>query len=227
MPKVLKNPTNNKLKSKMFEFIDRTWNPLAGECKTVGICQSYCWAKDIAKRYNLRKYLGDHRLCDALLKKKFGAENFVFVCSMNDLFDPTVPSWMINKILDAIRVSPATFLLLTKNPCRYKNFDVPSNCVCGATVETDVLGDCSERLVSMRDLKHKRKMVSVEPIMKFSPNFLSKLVACKLEFVAVGYDNYFNKLDEPSKEITEILIVGLRAWGVKVYEKAIREKWNK
>jgi len=223
MPRILMNPTNNKVKSKMFPFITKSWNPLGGECI---INCSYCWAKDIAKRYGMKKYLGDHRLFPATLNKKFKADDFVFVCSMLDLFDPTVPSWMINKVLDKIRVSPAQFLLLTKVPCRFKNFDVPENCVCGATVETDLSHDGTSRLISMKYLEHPRKMVCVEPIMRFTPSFLSKLVAIRPELVAVGYDNYCNRLDEPLKELTEMLIKGLEDWGVKVYKKTIREKWT-
>lgn len=211
-----------RTKSKMFSFITATINPLGGNCK---IGCSYCWARSLAKRLNMKKYLGEHRLFPSSFKKKFKEKDFVFVCTMVDLFESTVPACMIQQVLDYIEVSPATFLLLTKNPKRYFDFRIPLNCVCGATIETD-LGDLGDRFLFMRELKHPRKMVSVEPILRFSPLFLHRLIAIGPEFVAVGYDNYDNKLDEPSRLLTEMLISNLEAWKIKVYRKTIREKWN-
>jgi hypothetical protein len=172
----------------------------------------------------MKKYIGEARLFPQELRKVFHEEDFVFVSDMRDLFDPNVPTAMIQKVLDFIEKSPATFLLLTKFPRRYLEFPrLPTNCVAGATIETD-LGFRDDRFYSMTQLEHSRKMVAIEPIMMFSPNFIRRLLPIQPEFVAVGYDNYGNGLDEPSLEITEILILGLEAYGIKVYRKSIREK---
>jgi protein gp37 len=208
----------------MFSFITVTWNPVGGECNTKGICKKYCWARRLAKNLKMRKYSGSHRIFHAQLNRKFKKDDFVFVCDMKDLFEITVPNHIIQSVLDKIKDSPARFLLLTKNPVRYFSFDLPSNCVAGATIETDL--HRFDRLASMRDLKHK-KMVSVEPILCFSPKFLWWILAIKPEFVVVGYDNYKNRLDEPSLDMTRALIRGLKAHKIKVYEKTVREKWDK
>jgi len=205
---------------RMFEFITRTWNPVGGECN---IKCSYCWARKLIQKFKMQKYMGEARLFPQEFNRFFSVDDFVFVSDMRDLFEPSVPTAMIQKILDFIEKSPATFLLLTKNPRRYLEFHIPANCVCGATIETD-LGFRDDRFYSMTQLEHPRKMVAIEPIMRFSPNFIRSLLLIQPEFVAVGYDNYKCGLDEPSLEITEILISGLEAYGIKVYRKTIREK---
>ena len=207
-------------RSKMFPFITHVWNPVGGECQ---IKCSYCWARKLAKKYKMVKYQGEARLFPQEFRKVFYEGDFVFVCDMRDLFEPSVPTAMIQKVLDFIEKSPATFLLLTKKPRRYLEFHIPANCVCGATIETD-LGFRDDRFYSMTQLEHPRKMIAIEPIMQFSPYFIQHLLPIQPEFVAIGYDNYGCGLDEPSLAITEILILGLEAYGIKVYRKSIREK---
>jgi len=220
----------NKM-SRMFPFITETINPLAGECshKCIG-----CWAVAFAKRLKFAKYQGLPRIDEKQITFRFEKGEFVFVQDMSDLFAENVPRALILRVLVQISKSPeAMFLLLTKNPKRYSEFDIPSNCVCGATIETDLDNELSnapsrtERIQAMITLKHPHKMVSVEPIRYFTPKFLRKLLLIQTEFVAVGYDNYDNHFDEPKLEITEILINGLEAYGIKVYRKTIRRAWNK
>jgi protein gp37 len=210
---------------KMFSWITKTWNPLGGEC--LHQC-SYCWARKTQEKFALQKYLGKPRLFVKEFKHNFKETDFVFVCDMTDLFGAWVPSDMIQHILDRINLSQATFLLLTKNPSRYSEFEIPPNCVCGATIESDLDHELTgpprdTRIKAMINLQHPRKMVSIEPIMQFSPEFLLKIRMIQPEFVALGYDNYNNGLPEPKLEITEILISGLEL-STKVYRKTIREK---
>lgn len=176
----------------------------------------------------MKRYVGKPTLLEKELLKPFKETDFVFVCDMIDLFGHWVPKWIIDTVLNRIRTSNATFLLLTKNPARYSEFEIPVNCVCGATIESDIDHELTGppetlRLTAMSNLKHSRKMVSIEPIMWFSPNFIRHLLPIQPEFIAVGYDNYGCDLDEPSLEITEILISGLEVHGIKVYRKSIRE----
>jgi protein gp37 len=177
----------------------------------------------------MKKYQGETQIYYKELGKirRYGKDAFVFVEDMSDLM--AAPKEYILKVLEAISESPATFLLLDKNPLRYLEFELPENVVAGATIETDIDWKVSKapiplyRIRAMQNLKHKRKMVSVEPIMKFSPQFIRQLLLIQPEFVAVGYDNYNNHLPEPPLEITEILISGLEAYGIKVYRKTMRE----
>jgi protein gp37 len=119
----------------MFPFITSTWNPLGGEC--LHNC-SYCWAKELAKKYNMKKYTGKPTLSIKELSRVFQHKDFVFTCDMCDLFGEWVPTEFIQRILDRMLTSQATYLLLTKNPARYLEFDLPKNCVAGATIETDL-----------------------------------------------------------------------------------------
>jgi len=204
----------------MFPFITKTWNPVGGEC---GIGCYYCWARQLIKKYGMKKYQGEPRLFISELQKTFTKDDFVFVCDMRDLFEPNVPSAMIQQVLNYIAKSSATFLLLTKNPHRYLEFAIPQNCVCGATIETDIDGRIG-RFISMRELKHPRKMIAIEPIMEFTPEFQDWIFSICPEFIAVGYDNYGNHLSEPELEDVLALIHGCENRGVRVYRKTLREK---
>lgn len=213
--------------SRMFPFITETWNPIGGACPHGCV---YCWAKALAKRYDMPKYQGPHRLYTKGLKRNFKEEDFVFVQDMSDLFAETVPNGMIQSVLSRIKEFPnTTFLLLTKNPSRYLEFDIPENCVCGATIETNLNGDLGNaplrriRIKAMELLNHSRKMVSIEPIMQFSVRFIHQLFRIHPEFVAVGYDNYNNHLDEPKLVFTEGLIDKIEAFGIKVYRKTLHD----
>lgn len=215
----------------MFPFITKTWNPLCGQCFH-DCC--YCWAKSLIKRHAMPKYVGRHRLDEKQMRRRFNKGDFVFVQDMSDLFAITVPHEMINKILEAIRQSPeAQFLLLTKNPRRYGEFDLPENTVAGATIETDIQRHLTEvspnapsyndRLVGLAAIDHPT-MISIEPIMAFSYGFLMDLIIIKPDFVAIGFDNYNNNLPEPSLKQAEGLAEALEELGFKVYRKTMRDK---
>jgi hypothetical protein len=211
--------------SRMFPFITATWNPLGGEC--LHNCK-YCWAKQLSKRYGHTKYQGPPKLYEKELSRVFQHQDFVFVCDMCDLFGAWVPKEMIQRVLDRMLTSQATFLLLTKNPVRYLEFDLPKNCVAGATIETDYPLTVSsaptpmDRLAAMRQLKH-RKMLSIEPIMIHSESFKYMVAGCGPEFIAIGYDNYKNNLEEPMLGHVEDLIELIESFGIKVYKKTMRE----
>jgi protein gp37 len=215
--------------AKMFEFITKVWNPLGGEC--LHNC-SYGWCKKLIKQYGMQKYTGKARLFDKELLKSFSKDDFVFVCDMCDLFGEWVPSDLIRTIVSFANASPAQFLFLTKNPKRYKEFAFAFNCVLGATIECDMNFKVNSeaptpysRLDEMKHLKHSRKMVSVEPIMNYTEDFLYELLDIKPEFIAVGYDNYNNGLPEPYLAKTMGLIMCLENNGIKVYRKTLREKF--
>ncbi len=180
----------------------------------------------------MKKYLGEPYLDEHQLKRTFKQEDFVFVCDMNDLFGEWVPKQMIQKIIDYISTSKATFLLLTKNPKRYLEFNLPKNCVAGATIETDkeyftgYAPNRLDRIKTMQELQHPRKMVSIEPIMTPSHDFAKSIIKIKPEFIAVGYDNYKNKLVEPDLTLTEYMIFEFEASGIKVYRKTLRKPNN-
>lgn len=226
---------------RMFEFITTSWNPLGGACQYN--CR-YCWAKRLIEQKKMAKYVGEARLYGGELGREFKDGDFVFVQDMSDLFGPWVNRVDILAVLDVIANSPkADFLLSTKNPKRYLEFaDVlPENAVCGCTVESTMYLDSGvslapsplsriDAMTMLADMVDNRLFFSVEPIMEFShPLFAEALTRRRRELwaVAVGYDNYGNKLPEPSLEKTMQFIELLeKKAGVKVFRKSLREAWN-
>lgn len=230
----------------MFPFITKTWNPLGGECLHHCV---YCWAQGpegLAKTRNMEKYLGKTSLINKEFKRKtmFSGHAFIFVCDMLDLFGRWVPNLYIIRVLNFCRdQKPTPFLLLTKNPEAYFHFfdNIPFNCYMGCTIESNRdypelsrAPPQSKRLELMVKLSHAiyrnhilqqgRIFISIEPILDFDYEpFVSKLLKMHPWAVAVGYDNYGNKLPEPSLVKTMQLIDRLEKAGITVYRKTLRE----
>lgn len=217
--------------TKMFSCVTGTWNALGGRCPHDCV---YCWSmgeKGLVERFNMKKYRGEIRLFEREFKRKFKDGEFIFVQDMSDLFADEVPAEYIIRVLRHIEKFPkATFLLLTKNPKRYYTLDIPKNCICGATIESDIDHKVSnvmspvERGFGLWVKQHPRKMISIEPIMEFNFNrFVALIKTVSPEFVYVGFDNYDNNLPEPSIEKVDILVRRLSKF-TEVREKPSVEK---
>jgi protein gp37 len=193
----------------------KTWNPVIG---CLYGC-SYCWAKRFAleRLSHTEKYKDGFapKLAESELNRRF-RNQFVFVSDMGELFGDWVPKDWILRVIEATRRSPSSdFLFLTKNPKRYMEFSslCRDNIVLGATIETSrVYGfskapPVTERARAMAELKYKRKYVSIEPISDFDFDpFVEMIENISPERVAVGYDNWNNRLPEPSLLKTKQLI---------------------
>ena len=131
------NSTNDNI-----EWAKWSWNPMTG-CKHG--CK-YCYARDIANRYYEHKFephFYPKRLsAPQNTKIPKGKENLpgyknVFLCSMSDIGGEWVPIEWVNTIIDVMNKSPEwTYLLLTKNPKKYLEFEWPLNTWLGATADT-------------------------------------------------------------------------------------------
>lgn len=197
----------------------------------------------MVNKFNMEKYRGEPRIVKKELNKRLSPDTLYFVQDMSDLFAETVPSEIIETVLDRLRDNPRTdFLLLTKNPKRYFNYfyKIPSNCILGATIETN--RDTSqfskaptpyERYVNMWALQNwvengdtleQDTMISIEPIIDFDMDeFVSRIKILNPKFVYIGYDNYNNGLPEPSLSKTKTLIKNLEKF-TTVRLKTIRER---
>ena len=230
--------------SRMFPFITHTVNPVAGgffntpdgEIVACPYSCSYCWARTMINRYKYPKYQGPYRIHPAALKN-YKQEDFPFVQDMTDIGAPGIPKEVIFDVIVWAGSQPCPMLFLSKNPgfyLKYLNY-WPENAVLGATIESDLLGVTQfskapapiSRLNAMiglkRKLRGKRKLfVSIEPIMRFSGDFVKQLRKIEPWGVAVGYDNYKNGLPEPSLAVTKDLIAELEDF-TTVYIKTLRD----
>jgi len=229
---------NSEKCPKMFNIVGETWNPVTG---CIHNC-NYCWARKLAlsKLRNSRRYRNGFipRLNPEEFRKSFKG-GIVFVSDMGDLFNVHVKDEWIMRVIRHIRKFPDTFFLfLTKNPARYQEFigHFPRNVILGTTIETDdddlylkhrisSAPIPSRRYKAMKELNWPCKFVSIEPILDFNlDNFVKWIRDIAPFMVYVGYDNYNNKLPEPSLKKTMALIEKLSRFTL-VVRKTIRPAW--
>lgn len=233
--------------SRMFPFITKTWSPIAGgfsiEKKKIYACPyrcRYCWACLLINKFpkgNLgKKYTGPYRIHEPAMKPWFKADDFVFIQCMSDIGAPNIPTKIVAKVLEYPRNRPEIqFLLLTKSDSFYGEYmhEIPDNCVCGITMETDYsISDKitraphpEKRLDNLIWLKsyypQLKTFICIEPIMDFSENFAEKVKKAEPWAVAVGYDNYNMGLPEPELSKTKELILEIEKY-TTVYKKTLR-----
>jgi hypothetical protein len=108
----------------------------------------------------------------------------------------------------------------------------PENLVLGATIETNRTYNVSkapptlERYTVMKELPYKNKLVSIEPIMDFDFEMFARWIRdTSPVLVHVGYDNYRNRLSEPSLQKTKQFIDELETF-TEVKTLTLREKYT-
>jgi len=226
--------------SKMFSIVSKTWNPVTG-CLHGCI---YCWARKLAetKLKNSHRYKRGFipRINEREFNVKFNEGDFIFVSDMGDLFGNFIPKEWILRVLTYIKKFPETyFLFLTKNPSRYAEFaeEFPENAILGMTIETNrddlyleykISGAPlpSVRYESFKRLDWDKKFISIEPILDFDLEVFWRWVdEIKPILVYIGYDNYNQKLPEPSIMKTRQLISKLEKASILVIRKSIRPSW--
>ena len=137
-----------------------------------------------------------------------------------------------------------TFLIQTKNPEKFHRIKLPDNAILGITLETDLrlyhtpsLFKTYKRISKAPipyyrigdfwDVKHKRKAVTIEPILQFKTphsSLVPWIYRVDPEFVYVGYDNHNCELPEPTLKETKELIKSLEKF-TKVRKKSLRKAW--
>ena len=155
----------NKQGKNGIPYCDYTWNPVTG---CLHGC-NYCFARRIAERFNGSKafpngfepmFHGD-RLIEP---RKQSKPSRIFVSDMGDLFGDWVPAEWINEVLDVVRMtSRHTYLFLTKNPKRYKEFNWPQNAWLGTSVENQAAAD--ERIPLLLQAPAAVRFISAEPLL--------------------------------------------------------------
>jgi len=127
---------------------DWSWNPITGcdyECK-------YCYAKHMVD-VHYKEAIPDPsmrfkpRLRRELLSAPFNTmppdifstqtSNKVLVSDMGDILSKSIPADWINEVIEVMRkTNPWTYIITTRNPVRYLDFQWPNNVWLGATANT-------------------------------------------------------------------------------------------
>ena len=151
-----------------------TWNPVTGCLRGC----PYCYAREMATSSRFATIypagftpLFHHDRLDAPKNQRVPSSpepeaKRVFVCSMGDLFGEWVPREWIERVMAAIREGPGfEYLMLTKNPERYLEFDLPTNAWAGATVDSQ--SSAQARITDLSRVRQARvRWVSCELLLE-------------------------------------------------------------
>jgi len=211
----------------------KTWNPFKG-CEFGCI---YCEPsfKRICRLYNkciLCKEYIPHGHPERL--EKVPKAKIVFVAGNGDI--SFCSPKFVRRIIETIKKYPdRTFYLQSKNPACFEQYLplLPQNVILVTTLETNrdegyekisKAPKPSKRFRDFLNLKWKRKVITVEPIMDFDHWFFDMITIINPEYVWIGYNSKPKdvQLPEPSLEKTKYLIDKLKAFGIEVRGKELR-----
>lgn len=198
--KQVKYNKDGSMKTRGIEWTDATWNPVTGcphQCRWVmpDGTVAECYAETIAGKYSksypdgFDAHYWYRSALDAPLKHDKPLK--IFVGSMSDVFSKQVPEHQIHEMLDVMRRTPQhTYQMLTKNPIRSLQFDLPNNVWLGASMPPDqmhgktlthqkkvnmlhkMLGQLSDVRVPIRWMSFEPLSWDVAPIISEYPNVI-------------------------------------------------------
>ena len=203
-----------------------TWNPLGGKCPHA--CQFCYVGGKIApwlERMGNDKYVGEPRLIEEEFNTKLivPSDYVVFVESCGDLFAQEInEKWVRNVLVYLKRFPDTTFLLQTKNPERFLEFDwrlYPPQCILGTTIETnrdyhltnapspyqryEVFHDIIKDACNLFHF-----LVSIEPVMDFDFEIMKDWMrTLSPDITSIGADSGHNNLPEPNSTELQRLIM--------------------
>jgi len=234
----------NKMKTNMYTQNKKSLNWFVGCRHDCVYCKPSFQAQMKRQLHNCKKcyiYV-PHAHLEKLKRTPPKTENaeFIFFPSSGDPAFATREQW--EKAIEYCKKwSDRTFLIQSKNPEVFYGYRFSDNVILGITLETDLrlystpsLFKSYERISkaptpifrvqNFRHLGHKRKFVTVEPILQFGEHLLSWIYQINPEFVYVGYDNHKCFLPEPRLEDTLKLIDELKKF-TEVRVKTLRKAW--
>jgi protein gp37 len=159
------------------EWCEKSWNPITGCSPISEGCQN-CYAQRMANRLKgrygypedepFRVTFHPERLEEPLHWKK---PSRIFVCSMGDLFHPSVTLEMKGRVLNIFhKANWHNYLILTKRPERMDHFQYccgglnASHIWLGVSVENQRTAD--ERIPILLQIPAAKRFVSVEPMLE-------------------------------------------------------------
>lgn len=196
---------------KGIEYASEDWNPVTGcfHWKT-GVCvlKEDCWAKRFAEG-RLKGRFGYDRgfeptLHEDRLNKPYTWKKprVVATCFMGDLFGDFIPEDWIMKVLNVIKENDRhVFLLLTKNPRRYQEFEIPKNAWCGTTISTE--DDVISRLSYVENVDGYR-WLSLEPLLEDIADIIENDIEL-FNWVVVGAKSGKNGFVPPKEWVKSII----------------------
>ena len=149
-----------------------------------------------------------HRLEEPLKRRKPAK---IFVCDCADLWGDWIPNEWIEEVLKVVKMCPQhTFQLLTKNPRRYLDFELPNNTWAGTTVASN---KDSERAKIITQVRVPVRFLSMEPLLgeiDFSFN--------GIQWIIIGAQTGRNPL-RPKKEWIENILSNARKLKIPIFLK--------
>jgi len=233
----------NKATGNMYNFATATHTHLGGRCSHKCI---YCYSR-YGRASQCIKYQGATRLIEKELDINYGTGKVIFIEHMADLFAPDVRDEWIDKILDHCKKYELNkYIIQTKNPRRALEFiktgKFPQCFLFGTTIETD--NDCYNLSVAPNTLERYKAIieiknylswqkeqpdfrqysnyelfVTIEPIVRFTPELAKWIIDINPSFVNIGADSKDRKLVEPSSGPIHILIEQIESSGIRVIKK--------
>ncbi len=222
----------------------KTWNPFVGCLFDCVYCEKSFkrMLKRVAGRIGCPS-CGDYspHYHEARLNRIPSAPN-VFVAGTGDI---SFCSWeFMNRIFKAIEDhnprKRKTYFFQTKNPVWFNLFldwfqENQDKVVLITTLETNreikhiSKAPCpASRFMTFLELDYPRKVVTIEPVLDFDINEFSYWISMlhdsgQLEYVWFGFDSKNCGLSEPSTRKAQAFVDGLKALGIEVRGKSVRE----
>lgn len=201
------------MKHTKIEWTDMVWDVMTGCKHGCPYCYTKRFMKDRRPKFHPTKLSEPRR---AKISKR------IFVVNKGDMFGNWWPRWQISAILEEIAwCNWHTFQLLTKNPARMMEFDLPYNAWAGASVTNQE--DC-HRIEIIRAAENPGvKYISFEPILDFVDPDLAGI-----DWVIIGAETEKSadvpKDKELSQKFAGPLIEKVRALRIPLFLKS-NLKW--
>lgn len=214
-----------------------TWNPHPG----CAFNCTYCYGPRTYARSKCPKCKTfEPHFHQERMKQKFQKDKTYFVESLGD--PSFIPPVIFQEIIDHLTEFPDTkFMIQSKNPIYFLNFEFPDNVWLGTTIETnmDALAEVytkapapsirGNKLWLVKHEKQKREIyLTIEPVMVFDFLKMLRIVEfLKPAEIYIGRDNHGNKLPEPSEKDLLYLVVELENLMGKenVHRKTLGKAW--
>ena len=222
----------------MYRFSVKQWNIFVGcnydciYCEKSFKAQLKRQKNNCIDCYNYMPHEHNNRLANSLPNTSY--LEFIFVVSHGDI--SFCSTGYFNKIIDVIKDNPnKTFLIQSKNPETFNRISkYPRNVILGTTLETDdddlyklnKISDAplpSRRYHDFKQIKHKTKMVTIEPIIRFTPNFINWIEDLNPVVVWLGYDSKNCNLPEPDIKDFWELFTNISRLYIPVILKTVRQ----